>query len=590
MIIAADELIHEGRLPERGSVGSTFGHTPPGIAWFLTPGLMLFNDPRMFQVPAAGGLFVLTLIGIVLLGRALLNETCGWIAAALYTFSGIGIFFASSLWPRGHPFFVVWTLYFCYLAIEKSRKAWLLVAAIVYVVGVFEFLEVAPLGIVFLPTLALNRKLFAWWVVPSILLFSVLVFMPYLRFESQVNFVDLKRMITNNSRIPGEPQLCREDVDIRTAVDDKPVDIMELDYRFPPPPNGSFLERILAHRVPMVVRAVFWNTYDVSSREGVARNVGLSSLWMLGLAFSYAGMIKTQTRPKAHWLGNYSFAMICGAILTLLSLKLIASRYPDIDWLALDNLLLFGLLSVAIGLSIARWLFAKQLAMLSGRRWPSQSKTVAVLLLCTFVVGQLAWTLTSAPESRRFLWLWPIQCLYIALALSECCRWVEPLKLRPAWAATPIICFLAIPQSVRPLENWNRVGWSGDDEPVIKLLDQLAYHRKTTAKGSQPVNVSVSYDIHMYPFNLVFNSVDRRYRLGMGYDLYLKHKHSLRQELLCANSYSLDSQYVIKQGRPSLPYDNVPPQTRLKYHSTPKNNDGYVVLGKEGNFSLLWRP
>jgi hypothetical protein len=70
-IVDADTLIHQGGVPDRGAVGSTMGRIPPGTTWLLPPGLMLFDEPRLFEAPTSVVLFVLFVeiapIGIVLL-------------------------------------------------------------------------------------------------------------------------------------------------------------------------------------------------------------------------------------------------------------------------------------------------------------------------------------------------------------------------------------------------------------------------------------------------------------------------------------------------------------------------------------------
>ena len=177
-ITAADELLREGRLPDQGSVAATFGRIPPGTAWLLAPGLLMFEDPRLFGVPTSALLFLMTLVGIVLLGRAWWSETVGWIAATLYTFSYIGLFFSASLWQRGHPFFVVWIVYGCYLAVRRSRAHWLLLAVACYVVGVYVHPDLVPVGAVLLVALALNRALLTWWLIPATVLVTALVWAP----------------------------------------------------------------------------------------------------------------------------------------------------------------------------------------------------------------------------------------------------------------------------------------------------------------------------------------------------------------------------------------------------------------------------
>jgi hypothetical protein len=255
-IMGADELIQEGRLPQLGSVSSFFGRVPPGTAWLLVPGLLSLRDPRLFEVPSSAVLFFLTLAGLVLTGRALSNERVGWLAACLYTGSSVGLFFASSLWPRGHPFFVVWTLYFCYLALQRSKPGWLIPAALLYLFGNYVFPEIAPLGIAFVPVFRQWRKLLPWWVPTTVVGMAILIWAPYLHFESNVHFTDVKRLLNANATVPAEPHWCAEPLDVRNLATGAPVVVSAIDFRYPPRPKSTSLLRNLSSRLRGTVRSL----------------------------------------------------------------------------------------------------------------------------------------------------------------------------------------------------------------------------------------------------------------------------------------------------------------------------------------------
>ncbi len=72
----------------------------------------------------------------------------------------------------------------------------------------------------------------------------------------------------------------------------------------------------------------------------------------------------------------------------------------------------------------------------------------------------------------------------------------------------------------------------------------------------------------------------------MAYDLYMKYKYSLQQELVCADTYSRSSRYVILEDRTKGLREG---NNWIELHA-PVQREDYILLGREGVFSLLWRP
>ena len=109
---ALSQLFQAGIFPERGVLTSYQSFTPPGIAYLMLPGMLVFDDPRLFEIVGASCTYFGTLIGIWLLTEQAYRRRCAMLAVMCYALSGQGFFFARSLWPRAHPFFFVWMIYF----------------------------------------------------------------------------------------------------------------------------------------------------------------------------------------------------------------------------------------------------------------------------------------------------------------------------------------------------------------------------------------------------------------------------------------------------------------------------------------------
>jgi hypothetical protein len=104
-IEGAHDLLSRGTLPDRGDVSSYGSFSTPGTAWLMLPGMLLFADPRLFELVGSASLYFGTLRGLFLLARMCFGVWCASLSVLLYGLSRSALFYAGSLWPIGHPFF-----------------------------------------------------------------------------------------------------------------------------------------------------------------------------------------------------------------------------------------------------------------------------------------------------------------------------------------------------------------------------------------------------------------------------------------------------------------------------------------------------
>jgi hypothetical protein len=193
----AHRMLAEGTIPEHGCVSGLYSFNPPGITYGFLPGMLIFpHRPVAAERVGAALLFVGTLCGLFLLIYPRLG---GWAASGtllVFSFASGGVFYLTTLWPRGHVFFAVWILLFATLWVERRRSRWLAAALVTYAAGMYWFMEIAPL-IVLLPALWLLYR-------PPVRLrgmliaaaLSLILWMPYLRFEAGRGFADLRSLLT----------------------------------------------------------------------------------------------------------------------------------------------------------------------------------------------------------------------------------------------------------------------------------------------------------------------------------------------------------------------------------------------------------
>jgi hypothetical protein len=190
-------LVHEGAVPLPGSVSSLYALNTPGIAYGLAPGLVVFpHHPVAAERFGAALLFAGCLVGLCLWLRSRLGENAAALAVLLFAVGQSGAFFAMSLWPRAHPFFYIWFLYFLTLWIERRDGRFLAAALVVYVAGLYWFMEIAPALFVVPVLWALYRTPLRIRHLVVAALAGLVIWSPYLWFETGRNFADLRSLAT----------------------------------------------------------------------------------------------------------------------------------------------------------------------------------------------------------------------------------------------------------------------------------------------------------------------------------------------------------------------------------------------------------
>jgi hypothetical protein len=153
---AAQHLLRNRQLPDRGCLNSLASYTPPGIAWLMLPGVFFFpHEPRLFEYIGTSALHIGTLIGIFLLAGPCFGARCALFSVSLYGLSELGLFYAGSLWPRGHPFFYVWMVFWVLRWVSSGRSVYLAPATVTWAIGMYQFMEIAP-ALLILPVMWLS--------------------------------------------------------------------------------------------------------------------------------------------------------------------------------------------------------------------------------------------------------------------------------------------------------------------------------------------------------------------------------------------------------------------------------------------------
>ncbi len=218
----AAKLLDSGIIPQWGQANSLGSYAPPGSSWLLVPGLSLFSDPRLFEYGGGIILYLGTLVGIFLLARQFFSFRCAALAVILYGLSELGLYFAESLWPKGHPFFYIWTIYFITLWVKRKNPWYLAGAIITSMAGIYIHMEMAP--VIFIIPIAWLLYRSPIHLIPVLVgvAVSLLLWSPYLMFEHDRNFYDVTTQLSQK-QFWGDykSSWCNKDIDFTLIRDAK---------------------------------------------------------------------------------------------------------------------------------------------------------------------------------------------------------------------------------------------------------------------------------------------------------------------------------------------------------------------------------
>jgi hypothetical protein len=504
---SAESFIASGKIPDHGCLSSYRSYIPPGSNLLIIPGVMLFSDQRFYELPGAALLHLGTIMGLFLLCRLYFNTGCAYVSVALYAVSALGVLFATSLWPRGHPFFTVWFFYFLGdWSIRNSRYAlgW---ALFTWALGMLYFMELAPL-LVAVPIVYFARRpqLSKKAVVFSIIA-SILVWSPYMLFESHRGYRDLISLISRKPLQVWDSTSARSPYPLLEARTDQRVFVHR--------PSGGVL-LTAAVKSAGVIDALLSNFTENTAVPGSAG--ALLALCIAGLALAAPQLWEWLPRLWGVALAVIlsGAGMACISAATLVRVALHRPLPPGISAYASvmgANLLVFLLAMLVI--STVHPARRESSVQLSER---GRHPEVMLFALCFVITwGAIAMLVPGVMYGRRLWWAWPIHIAFIAFFLNSLSRRVAvPLALI-------VLSVLACNHTtVSRFRDWRNNGWSGKDPGVLRLLGTVA----SLEKRGGPL--SIGYLVAFPSWFPNFQQIDRGYKVGTEFDLYLRQHHGIR--------------------------------------------------------------
>jgi hypothetical protein len=583
-IEATQDLIDHGVFPDKGILTSFGSYTPPGFTWLLLPGLVVFQDPRLFEYVGSVGLFVGTLFGVFFLARRYFGFQAALLAVALYGFSELGLLAGSTLFlTRTTRCFYVWMIYCIGRWVDDDNPHFLAGAILVWAAGMYVFMEMAPAILVVPAIWLLNRPSVRLAPLAVAALLAGALWYPYLRFEAGRNFVDVRSQVLRESIRPLDfstpwcdpalvPATWLKDVARTQAVRES----RSKESR------TAGARRWASERTGVVIENALTN-FRSSFFPGA--DVALFGLTLIGLAASLLGSTQRVDSGHAKALWRHGTTWLAGflAILGIVLNEIVLSRFVSADGnltassivairLVQASLLASAVLSFSYRDAIADALVTVQRALAAPA---GNTKVLAISLAVPWLVLFLV-----ADYDRRFWWLWPLQAIALAAAVAYL-----PMRLkfspRVAWVGSVVVLLMvaANPLLASRVDDWLRHGWSGEDADEIQVVDAAAAIMRSSG---QPDQASVGYEVNIQRFVATDHIIDPRYRVGADFDMLFKYRHGISNVNRCAEGVEPNDAYRIVQVALG---DNIVRTDRI----ASRRNGPFDITAQFGAYQLLRR-
>jgi hypothetical protein len=488
----AYKFVTRGEIAQWGRTDSLGSYAPPGSVWLHVPGVFLVSDPRLFEYVGASFLHLGTLFGIFLLTRMFFSMRCALLSVALYGFSELGLYFAGSLWPIGHPFFYVWTLYFAVSWAARRNASYLTGAIVVCAAGMYVHL-VMMAAVLILPVVwILYRPPLRLWPTLMAIIISAIIWLPYLRFEYSRDFSDIILQVSRKQIV----------ADYKKAWCDPGAAIKHLEY-----PQ----EYTLGARSNLIA-ALKWlspqNLLPKTLFTGLFGNFK-RSLHLPGIAYILFGLFT--------------------AGLLLLNKRAIGSTAQQ-----------------RVSYAFHRWILR------SGRVGHALSRPTAGVLIPLLLIP---WALLLYGtkdyfhlQETRYWWLWPAQIIVLAALVTDVAlRLNTPPLITWIGQAAISAMILINPLMLERIETWTASGWSGGDSYEKRSVDYIAKLIHSNNRN----NAAIGYNTFFYDWLSWQHVHDPRMKVGMEFDLLFRFLHGITNTDSCAEGFSAADEFRIVQTKPS---------------------------------------
>jgi hypothetical protein len=582
-IDSAQRLIDRGEVPDKGILTSFVSYNPPGVTWLLVPGLLIFDDPRLFEYVGSLGLYVGTLLGIFFLARRYCGVGTAFVAAGLYGYSELGLTAGSTLFlTYATRCFYVWMMYCIARWIDDRNPNLLAAAILVWATGMYVFMEIAPAIFVVPIVWVLYRPPIRVAPLAVVAVLSTALWYPYLEFEARRDFVDVRSQVFRQSLTPVgfsqawcepslAPQEWRPDIDEAQAAR-RPQSMQ---------PMWRSLRRWSSERVNVLIADLLAG-FTSSTVPGAP--ILLFALTLVGVAVCFLssaeridiGAATIVWRRRVTWMA-YTAGLLAALLNEFVLARLVAAdAHLEASSIWHIRVAEASLAATAVLFGVWRGLIAARIAAVQSAL-SITSTNIRVLAIGTLIPWLMLFLV--ADYERRFWWIWPLQMILLAVAVTYVPMRVWPSRLGSWVASLFVLCLVANNTvMVARLHDWARNGWSGKDANAVETIDAAAALVRSSAHNGR---AAIGYEIDVRRFVAIDHIIDDRYKVGADLDMMLLYRHGIRNADRCAEGFATTDALRIVQAAP----DNAGRGDRIYNPKT----ESFQLVRQIGAYRLLRR-
>lgn len=548
-IYDAANFLKTGALPQHGDTDSYGSYSPPGTAWLMLPGMLLYKDPRLFEYFSAALLHLATLIGVFLLARRFFGVACAYLSVVLYGLSGIALFYAGSLWPIGRPDFYIWTVLFACMWVLKNDVRYLSASLIVWALGMYVDMSIIPIFFIYMVLWLYYRPPLAFKSMLIAVLVGLIVWLPYLQFEASRRFIDIGSQLLQQPVRPTDYKKtwCDSSLTLRTWQDAAGMQSTGL-TQIPSKVNQNTRLSLLLTRL----RNIGDNLVSNFDQIGPGRTVSLALLFVMFISIVLV-MASTSIKDQS-WVTWVSLGVLLGgAALGALGwvYQLQTGSTPMGGRFLFIRKVSKVMLWSGMALFAGPWILWAVKRLLSRLPWQIQAAEDAAparLLTLTLLVPWFILLLFAEPgKPERFMWLWPLQCIFLAAFATSI---LPRLGISRYWiyASQVVLLLIVVGNSflLQRINSWMRTGWAGRDADKVRVVDAIARDMRAEGKAQ----AAIGYQMFIYPFMAEYNIGNPVYKVGAELDLLLQFNDGLRNKNRCAEGLSPKDEYRIVETIP----------------------------------------
>lgn len=195
----------EYNLPPVGTLSSVAAYNMPMLQWIHLPALTLTHDAYMAILLTMLTFNILTTIAVFCIGDSMFSARVGLAAALMFTISEVGISSAYTAWAQLLlPGFYAMTFLFLWQWRKHEKGIYLALAGVLATAAFMTHFSAILLYPTMLIFAVITRAKWQWrWLLGGILL-CLLMLAPYITYEMQHDFLDIRAFLRQESRVSSD--------------------------------------------------------------------------------------------------------------------------------------------------------------------------------------------------------------------------------------------------------------------------------------------------------------------------------------------------------------------------------------------------